>query len=310
MWQKLNPWGSESDFESSSTYAKVPNNQFTEIRKRIMHCLDNDYDSGDVDVDHTLNIMREETEKWSSPTTVFEFNDKVLLQDDNPIEEFKLPVNENDELVGYCLRLERNNAYLMQMIEKFEQVSFKKKYSELLACNKKLQCEYDRLKNANSKVYNSYCDILEENKELKSENQEVKKNLLQSKQKTEDTRAETEKLILQVEKLKKENEINKQTIKDYRKSKTLLQKALSEREDEAVRLKSQHIATKLKLEKIENLVLKKTQETAEFIENGDDKKNDVTKNNKKSDAVVGDDDNDNDDTIALLEQKYKTKVPI
>lgn len=295
MWQRLGIW---SDKTNTSAANDIPANQYEQIRERIRHCLDDNYD--DNEVDQTLNLMRDETERWNNVETQEDYNDYLPSMDwklEN-IDETVDPMK--DELLGYCLRLERNNAYLTQLIDKFEQVSFKKKYSELLAANKKLENEYGRLKSTNSKVYTSYCDLLEENKLLKKTNKELTNKLSKNEKESEGTNGEVEKLVKQMEKLKKENEENKQILKDYRKSKMKIQKEITDKENEILKLKGENIATKLKLERIENLVLKQNPSSlvSPQIEY------------ETEDPIKPDEPVEEDDTIALLQQKYKTKTMV
>lgn len=297
MWQRLGIWSDKTNTRLNAAN-DIPANQYEQIRERIRHCLDDNYD--DNEVDQTLNLMRDETERWNNVETQEDYNDYLPSMDwklEN-IDETVDPMK--DELLGYCLRLERNNAYLTQLIDKFEQVSFKKKYSELLAANKKLENEYGRLKSTNSKVYTSYCDLLEENKLLKKTNKELTNKLSKNEKESEGTNGEVEKLVKQMEKLKKENEENKQILKDYRKSKMKIQKEITDKENEILKLKGENIATKLKLERIENLVLKQNPSSlvSPQIEY------------ETEDPIKPDEPVEEDDTIALLQQKYKTKTMV
>ncbi|TID14155.1 hypothetical protein CANINC_004801 [Pichia inconspicua] len=307
MWRKL---GFRSDTSNTDldTANMISDNRYRQIRDRIRHCLDDDYDSNDVD--QTLNLMRDETERWTNIETSLDNNDQLPISEYEYEKIDKTSSPTNDELLGYCLRLERNNAYLTQLIDKFEQVSFKKRYSELLITNKKLENEYDRLKSTNSKVYSSYCDLLEENKRLKKTNKELSTKLARNDKESESANSEVEEIVSQLEKLKKENESNKKLLKDYRNSKMKLQKDLTEKENEVIKLKGENIATKLKLERIEKLVFKEKASNVSHEANANENEIANVNVNVNNEPTIPDDLVEEDDTIALLQAKYKTKVTV
>lgn len=75
----------------------------------------------------------------------------------------------SDDLVPYVLKLEANNAFLQDFVDRFEEVSFHKRYQDASAENSRLMKEIERLRGTNSKVYASYCDLVEEVKQLRIE---------------------------------------------------------------------------------------------------------------------------------------------
>ena len=236
----------------------LPSEEVFRIHKRIRHCLDEDYDVGE-EVDETLRLMREETENWGKrqPSESLNFS----LQSPNNVPTwskgtFPKTVTGDDELLGYCLILERNNAYLLQLVERYEQVSFKKRYSELMMSNESLQKEYNRLKSTNGKVYASYCNLLEEIKRMKEADKKLRQELNASKETKNSQDAEIRQLKKDLQRMQIENETSSSKVRELRKSNSSLQKSLSEKEDEMIKMKGTNIATSLKLERAEMLLLR------------------------------------------------------
>lgn len=313
----------------------LPDDEGRNIHDRIRRYLDDEATGTNPEVDETLRLMCDETERWyaqpKNETFEHDFAPTNVV-DENYTEE-EHDDGEMNELVGYCLCLERNNAYLLQLIEKYEQVSFKKRYNELLASNVKLQKEYTRLKSSNSKIYTSYCDILEEIKKVKSENGDLKKKISQAREEFRAKNTETVKTEEEVKKLRAINDSNNHKLSDLRKNSVTLQRHIMEKENEIAKLKGINIATKLKLERAENLILKgqgitekeqnySKEQNSEVeldleeerplpdLENGAAEKP-IDKENYK-DERRSRDANENEfeeqDTIALLMQKYQNKT--
>jgi hypothetical protein len=335
MWNRVISWLDRNDQENTENQKLrelynqnqydlyIPNAELKSIHDRIRHCLDEDDITDYQGIDDTLKLMRDETAKWYQPIDILseqindpiydDFNKLSIDKDfgDNNISNN----NESDELLSYCTRLERNNAYLLQLVEKFEQVSFKKRYAELVLTNDNLQKEYNRLKSTNSKVYNSYCDLLEEIKKVKLENQSLKKKINHSLDFDRSKDKEIENLNTQIKKLNLENGSNQEKLKGLRKSNINLQKQISLKEDELIKMKGTNIATKLKLERAENMLLKI--ESADQVELKPTNKNntdhfDLPSESKepKEESFNIDSDDEVDDTIAFLQQKYKSNVPV
>lgn len=322
-------WLSFPNNASEDADVYLPKEELSRINDRIKHCLDFDTDFNEG-VDHTLRLMREETQHWQESDDVDNDNDndnqQQWRQHETPImpgsilqfKDSSSPVMD-DELLGYCLRLERNNAYLMQLVEKYEQVSFKKRYRELMMSNESLQKEYNRLKATNGKVYTSYCDLLEEIKKMKEASGKLKQELVDAKKDKNSESVELRRLQSQIRQLKIENETHSSKVRDLRTSNSALNKKLSEKEDEVIKLRAVNVATSLKLERAEKLVLKQQQtpnlkpksdlefhfevkpehpldddpilEQPSSAENGDENQRDLQP----------------DDTIALLQARYQTK---
>lgn len=371
MWNLLSlvRGNQESPTESSESYGvladewqndiHLSDDTIKSVHDRIRHCLDEDYEEAGMDdgfgrykeVDDTLKLMREETEKWCNPglralNDNREPNDALYrdmeaeLLENKPVED-----TQSNELLAYCLRLERNNAYLLYLVEKFEQVSFKKRYSDLLVANEKLQKEYSRLKSTNTKVYMSYCDLIEEIKRIKLENKSIKNRMNEDIQKSGQSVMEQNRLTDQMEKLKKENADNAEKLRTLRKNNVSLQRKIAEKEDELIKLNGVNVATKLKLKKAEALLLKQTMTSQPVdlqrvgskagIHLASDNKDhtpelnlDHSQGKKKQDREQ-DREQDQDffqienhdqyqeqeqdqdqDTIAILQRKYQNKIPI
>ncbi|ODQ47074.1 hypothetical protein PICMEDRAFT_71195 [Pichia membranifaciens NRRL Y-2026] len=312
----------------------LPDDEVRNIHDRIRRCLDDEETGNNQEVDGTLRLMRDETERWYSESKNETFEPD--LAPTNIVNE-KYTDRECDgdinELVGYCLCLERNNAYLLQLIEKYEQVSFKKRYDELLTSNFKLQKEYTRLKSSNSKIYASYCDILEEIKKVKLDNGDLKKKVSQAREEFKAKKTETQKTEEEVKKLRTINDSNNHKLSELRKNSVTLQRHIMEKENEIAKLKGINIATKLKLERAENLVLKGqgnndtepkyTKEQKREVEPGVEEEQPVTDsgngaavkpdekenyNSERTSQDAKEDDLEEQDTIALLLQKYQNKT--
>ncbi len=236
----------------------LPSEEVFRIHKRIRHCLDEDYDVGE-EVDETLRLMREETENWGKRQPSESLNFSSQSPNNIPTLSkgtFPKTVTGDDELLGYCLILERNNAYLLQLVERYEQVSFKKRYSELMMSNESLQKEYNRLKSTNGKVYASYCNLLEEIKRMKEADKKLRQELTASKETKNSQDAEIRQLKKDLQRMQIENETSSSKVRELRKSNSSLQKSLSEKEDEMIKMKGTNIATSLKLERAEMLLLR------------------------------------------------------
>lgn len=310
------------------------------VKDRIKQCLNDDsyYDTNNLGlVDETLRLMRDETRRWD------EYHDDHLIPD-TKIGDFAADKLDKDgntydntdaaELVGYCIRLERNNEYLLQLVEKFEQVSFKKRYSELLLSNERLQNEFQRLKVTNGKVYTSYCDLIEEMKKCQSENESLKRQLSRSKRDIKEKLSESTKLEVDFARLKLENEEYANKMHDLRKSNMQIRKEISIKEEENNKLRGENIALKLKLEKAENVLLngqvnKKNDQLEQrtispVVAVLQRDKTPVTKCIEKENEEINagkehiykeenDSSQENDmeqDTIAFLQMKYQNKLPM
>lgn len=317
----------------------LPEEEVRNIHERIRRCLDEEDAIINQDVDETLRLMRDETEKWynGQGDNVPQYISEHSNVPENEFVDADY-VTEADELVGYCLRLERNNAYLLQLIEKFEQVSFKKRYDELLTSNNKLQQEYMRLKSTSTKIYASYCDILEEIRKFKSENLSLKRKIEQTKEESSTKEMENLRLREESKNLRMTNDNNNHKLSDLRKTLATLQRQIIEKDNEIAKLKGINIATKLKLERAENIILKTQVGNEKKKEPFDIKKGsmgpdltieelshrhlqtpnfgNLTEGSEEKENAIEKNDNDENtggeieeqDTIALLMQKYQNKT--
>ncbi|GMM47546.1 hypothetical protein DAPK24_041440 [Pichia kluyveri] len=319
-------------YEDLSSMPNIPDNgdvylsddELRKIHERIRKCIDDDqYVPIDDTVDNTLRIMREEIDKWYKPVRnernekneEFEQIRRLDSSKNINLDDFNIGDAENNELLSYCIRLENNNEYLLQLIEKFEQLSFKKRYSELLMMNENLQKEYNRLKSTNGKVYSSYCDLLEEVKKRQEENKMFKEQIKNVSKNNDDKSMKLRKLQIEIDKLKRENERNENKITDLRKSNNSFQRTISEKEDEIIKLKGTVMITKLKLERAEKIIFPPTK-----VEEARPETPVVTPVLEPVSTPLGIDENkplesstpekEIDDTIAQLHKKYQTKSKI
>lgn len=178
VWQKTGLDDTE-DF-SSSENAHVTrvsrslghDDRLNELNQRIQGYLGEDV--GDP-VDDTLRMIMDETERWDSSRNQSNFNARREYQyADSAADRNNGSIDirnsaGDDELMAYALRLEANNSYLLDLIQRFDEISFQKKYHEVVETNAKLEAEVARLKSTNTKVYASYCDLVEEVRVLRSE---------------------------------------------------------------------------------------------------------------------------------------------
>jgi hypothetical protein len=301
----------------------LPSEEVFKIHNRIRHCLDEDYDVGE-EVDETLRLMREETENWGKgqPSESLNFS----VQSPNNVTTwskgtFPKTVTGDDELLGYCLMLERNNAYLLQLVERYEQVSFKKRYSELMMSNESLQKEYNRLKSTNGKVYASYCDLLEEIKRMKEADKKLRQELNASKETKNSQDAQIRQLKKDLQRMQVENETSSSKVRELRKSNSSLQKSLSEKEDEMIKMKGTNIATSLKLERAEMLLLRERDikaavavaEEASPVKQENEVPSEVLETEEEEEGEeVSEPESASlpDDTIAQLQLRYQNKAKL
>ena len=302
----------------------LPSEEVFRIHKRIRHCLDEDYDVGE-EVDETLRLMREETENWGKRQPSESLNFSVQSPNNVPTwskSTFPKTVTGDDELLGYCLILERNNAYLLQLVERYEQVSFKKRYSELMMSNESLQKEYNRLKSTNGKVYASYCDLLEEIKRMKEADKKLRQELTASKETKNSQDAEIRQLKKDLQRMQIENETSSSKVRELRKSNSSLQKSLSEKEDEVIKMKGTNIATSLKLERAEMLLLRERDikaavavaEKASPVKQENEVPSEVLETEKEEEEGKELSEPESaslpDDTIAQLQLRYQNKAKL
>ena len=302
----------------------LPSEEVFRIHKRIRHCLDEDYDVGE-EVDETLRLMREETENWGKRQPSESLNFSVQSPNNVPTWSkgtFPKTVTGDDELLGYCLILERNNAYLLQLVERYEQVSFKKRYSELMMSNESLQKEYNRLKSTNGKVYASYCDLLEEIKRMKEADKKLRQELTASKETKNSQDAEIRQLKKDLQRMQIENETSSSKVRELRKSNSSLQKSLSEKEDEMIKMKGTNIATSLKLERAEMLLLRERDikaavavaEKASPVKQENEVPSEVLETEKEEEEGKELSEPESaslpDDTIAQLQLRYQNKAKL
>lgn len=169
--------------------------EFNVINKRIQRYLRDDEvnASYDRDVDDTLRLIMDETGRWSrdAGSELNRRNDDYVYERQLPsaargyqresqnkttnTDDFEPNDDDDDDLLAYCLRLEENNSYLLDIVQRFEEISFQKKYNEVTLSNDRLEKEVERLKTSNSKVYSSYCDLVDEVKRLRLERSETDK---------------------------------------------------------------------------------------------------------------------------------------
>lgn len=302
----------------------LPSEEVFRIHKRIRHCLDEDYDIGE-EVDETLRLMREETENWGKRQPSESLNFSSQSPNNVPTwskSTFPKTVTGDDELLGYCQILERNNAYLLQLVERYEQVSFKKRYSELMMSNESLQKEYNRLKSTNGKVYASYCDLLEEIKRMKEADKKLRQELTASKETKNSQDTEIRQLKKDLQRMQIENETSSSKVRELRKSNSSLQKSLSEKEDEVIKMKGTNIATSLKLERAEMLLLRERDikaavavaEKASPVKQENEVPSEVLETEKEEEEGKELSEPESaslpDDTIAQLQLRYQNKAKL
>lgn len=268
----------DSNYTSQLPYAyynddiNLNQNQLDEMNERIQSYLMDDSLTGEVD--NTLKIIQDETQRWnwsskykSSINTPISATASATPKNQTKLQFASDTIN-NDELLVYCLKLERNNAFLLDLVDRFDDVSFHKKYKELLVANEQMSKEINRLKNTNSKVYSSYCDLIEEMKKIKLKSLTVEKeqslfikeienlkdkinhlkNFNSSKDKLFEKHKEKESI------LEKENKHKENRIRELESSISDIQLKSQNKDELVSQLSATNVSLKLKLEKAEKIL--------------------------------------------------------
>lgn len=268
LFQSISKWGSklyggESDLKDPIRREmgqdfELGSKEFDVINRRIQGYLRDDESSVDYDrsVDDTLRLIMDETGRWGSsrlsggngeneelqfaPSSVRDrFNGRTRNDNNNnnfdrgyrSEDDYNEDIDE-DDLLGYCLRLEENNSYLLDIVQRFDEISFQKKYHEVSQVNEQLSKEVDRLKTTNGKIYTSYCDLVDEVKRIRSQRANMNNKDKQLTRENEILRLKLQRL----EKLSHNVKKNTEPVLPHRKSQPSVKPTLEQSTDDTIQM--------------------------------------------------------------------------